>query len=775
MSHRPPGYLAWPLPAAGGAIAGTLLQRLLGAVAGGETSPPALLLPTVLVVSALAVGALVLASRLRRGRRRAGLAGVRLAPLALGPLALGPLALALVAGVAAGGRYLAWESRPNPAQPYLGHETVWHGRYDGAVFRSDEPVPASFKLVSLVEPPGGRLTLKATAEPAPGRRNPGGFDYAAYLRRRGIAGQLFVAEVLESVPLPGARQRLERGVRAGLDAEAGALLSALTLGLKDDLGHELEESFARAGMAHLLALSGLHFGVLLGSAALLLRRVGRLRDPLLLLLVGGFVLLVGPAPSVVRAALMAGAYLSATLLGVGRLEALPVLSLAALAALLLQPQMLFDLSFQLSYLALIGLIIFTGPLAALAGRRRIPGGRFVSSGLAASVAAQLPSLSLVAGTFGMVPLFSPLTNLVAIPLSGLLVPLGFAAGLLGLVSERLAALVNLPTQLLADLLTGVARLADALPAVAWAEIGWLGHLCWAACVLALALFLRRRLGPRQLLLVVLAAGGSTTVAGGAARPPDVWFLDVGQGDATLIRLPGRYEVLIDGGGSPFSDDDVAERIVLPALRALDVDELELVIATHPDADHVEGLFTVLQRLPVANLVTGPAAPGNALDDELRALAAERGVSVHVATRGEAIVLGRHGEAVLEVLHPPAGGGGGSANEESVVLLLRYRGVPAVLLLADVGSVTERQLALGRVAVLRVGHHGSRFSTSPELLYAIAPPLAVISVGRNNYGHPHPDVLQRLAVAGVVVRSTAAVGALRLDLAQPARLSTLGGE
>ena len=765
-------FVPWPLPGAVGAVVGISAARLLGSLGAGASlaSTVAILAGAMLVIVTL-VSALL---------------GCRLRPPPM-------LLLASIAALLAGGRYLAWQAGPNPAVEYFGIEREWRGRFDGVVFRADLPVRASFKLVAVVEPPVGYLALSALAERAPGKRNPGGFDYAAYLRRRGIDGQLFVEEVIEAEPRPGALQLLERGVKAGLDPEHGALVSALTLGLKDDLGEELQESFTRAGMAHLLALSGLHFGVLLGAVALVLRGFGHLRDYLLLLLIIGFVMLVGPAPSVLRAAVMAGAYLIARVLGVGKLEPSVVLALAGLIALLLQPQMLFDLSFQLSYLALLGLIGFTEQLTALglaavgrvrgsplssvgvgsfAGRsgvRALPVGfggraiRFVTTGVAASVAAQLPSLSLVAGSFGLVPLFSPLTNLLAIPLSATLVPLGFAAGVLGLISERLAWLVNRPTVVVAGLVTGLARLSDSLPAITWAEIGWLGHLCWAVAITALALFLRRRLRLRQLLLVVIVAGGSAAIAGPLAPPPDVWFLDVGQGDAALIRLPGRYEVLIDAGGSPFSDDDVGERVVLRALRALDVDELELVVATHPDADHVEGLFTVLERLPVATLVTSPAAPGNALDDNLRAIAARRGVAVHVATRGERLIIGRKGEAVLEVLHPPAGGGGGSANEESVVLLLRYRGVAAVLLLADVGAVTESELALGRVAVLRVGHHGSRFSTSPALLRATAPPLAVISVGKNNYGHPHPSVLQRLAEAGVAVSSTAEVGAVRFDL------------
>src|SRR5690606_6504709 len=247
-----------------------------------------------------------------------------------------------------------------------------------------------------------------------------------------------------------------------------------------------------------------------------------------------------------------------------------------------------------------------------------------------------------------------------------------AAGLLGLAWPPLATAVNAVTGPLVAALTRLAHAGARLPAVPWSEVGWLGHLCWAVAVAALALVVRRRLRASRALAVLLVAGAVPYAVGSPTPPPDVWFLDVGQGDAALVRLGGRYEVLIDGGGTPFSDHDVGERVVVPALRALDVDELEVVVATHADADHVEGLLGVLREVPVGALVTGPPRPGVALDDELRALAAERGVQVHVAARGEALVVGRRGEARLEVLHPPVGAAS-SLNEGAVVPLLRLRG------------------------------------------------------------------------------------------------------
>ncbi len=704
----------------------------------------------------------------------------------LGSTRLRPWLVAAAALLAGAARHEAWEARPDPVAPLIDQELTWRGSYDGVWFRATAPVAARLALVAREEPPTGDLELVGTARRAPGRRNPGGFDYAAYLSRRGVSAQLFVADLRSAAPREGLRRRLARGVRAGLEPGAAGLMEAMTLGVRDGILEEDRDAFGRAGLAHVLALSGLHFGVLLAAADRALRRLGARRRPLLALLTLAFVAVVGPSPSVVRAAAMALSAVLSMASGVGRVRPWPVLALAACASLLLQPQMLFDLSFQLSYLALAGLLLFAAPLARLLGA---PGPRddplsvaapsptgggvrrrtldFAARALAASVAAQLPSVSLVAGAFGSVPVLSPLVNLVGVPLSAVVVPLGFAAGLLGLVWEPLAAAVNLVTGPLVASLTWLAHLGASLPSVGWPQVSWLGHLCWAVAVAALALALRRRLRASRALAVLLVAGAVPYAVGAPAPAPDVWFLDVGQGDAALLRLGGRYEVLIDGGGTPFSDYDVGEGVVVPALRALDVDELEVVVATHPDADHVEGLVSVLREVPVGTLVTGPPQAGVALDAELRAEAAERGVAVHVAARGEALVVGRRGEARLEVLNPPAGAGG-RGNEDSVVVLLRLGGRAVGLFLGDAGAVTERELAVPRVYVLKVGHHGSRYGTTDELLWAARPRLAVISVGENGYGHPHPSVLERLAAHGVPVVTTREAGAVRVPLGGAAR-------
>ncbi len=724
--------MPWALPLAAGVVVGVLAagaRPALGVVAGGAT-----------------------------------LVGAWLRPGVARPL----LVLFAFGALAGGGRSWVWQSRPDRVGPLVGQRRVYGGASDGRVLRLDDPRGVRLALVPAGAVPAGRVRVRGEIVRASGRRNPGGFDYAGYLARRGIEGELLVRSVVTVRPRSRVIDRFRRGATRGLGPSQAALMEAMTLGVREDLG-ELRGRFAAAGLAHVLALSGLHVGVLVAALGRALAGLGRRRYPVLAAATVGYVALVGPSPSVVRAAVMVLAGLAGLAAGHGRIQAWPSLALAATVSMLVAPAQLADASFQLSYLAVVGMLVFVPPFARrLADPVPPTAGRWaprrlVLPSLLASTAAQLPSLSLVAGSFGRVPLASPLVNLVAIPLAGLLVPLGFLSAAVGAVAPPAAALLNHAIGPLASLLLVLADVGARLPHLTWGEVQPLGHGCYALALVALALAAHGILRPWRALLVVLCAGSVSAAVPPDHAPPEVVFLDVGQGDATLVRLPGRLEVLVDGGGTPFSSRDLGADVVLPALRALGVRALDVVVATHPDLDHVEGLVTVLERVPVGVLVMGPRWPGAAIDRRLRAVAKAHGIPVHRAVRGERLLLGRGRQsAEIDVLHPglrPLP----TTNENSVALLLRYGGAPQVLMLGDAPAGVERTLAVPHVPVLKVAHHGSRFSTSAELLAAARPKLAVISVGANHYGHPNPGVLERLSRSGAAIASTLDGGALRLPL------------
>lgn len=677
------------------------------------------------------------------------------------PLAVlaGPPGIVFGVGTVAGvARMSSWKARPDPLVELVGTDVMLSGWSDGRTLALDAPAGARVALVPAGEVRTGWVQVRGTLATPPGKRNPGGFDLHGYLKRRGITAQLFWEEVVDARPVRPLRDRLVAAATRGLPPREAALVAAMTFGVRDDLG-DLRGIFAAAGLAHVLALSGLHVGVLIGALAWITRGLGPRRDPILLGLLAGFVLLVGPTPSIVRAAGMVGAVLVVRWQGGGRLEPWTAFSLAAVATLVWQPAWLFDVSFQLSYLAVLGLLVFMTPFLRWWRAQRLPWWHprtLLAGGIGATLSAQLPMGSLLMSQFGEVPLFSPVVNIVGLPLATALVPLGFGAAVAGSIWPPLGHALNLLAQPVAFSLVRLAEIGATWPSLAWGEIAASDHAVYAVAIVALALMAHGRLAWWRAACVALPVLVYALIP---PALPEIVVLDVGQGDSVLVRLPGRQEVLIDGGGTPFSDFDPGERIVVPALRALGVDELEIVVATHTDTDHIEGLPAVLRAIPAQHLVAGHPDPQAQTWVDLVTAAEETGADVRLVRRGERWILGN---AEFRVLHPetiPIG----AANEDSVVLLFVWKGRPVALFPGDISANVERTLAVPQVPLLMVAHHGSRHSTSIELLRAARPDRAVISVGRNRYGHPSAEVLGRLEQYSVGVGVTKSDGALRFSV------------
>lgn len=678
-------------------------------------------------------------------------------------------------------RASAREARPEPLAPLTGRTVELAGRSDGRLLRLTVPRGEVVALRPIGEVPRGRVRVRGRLRAARGLRNPGGFHERAWLRRRGGSHVLQVARVrpLATSPPPRGRadgttgpggspalptaaaasfrDRVRSALVGNLPPEEALLMRALVLGEREEAG-DLRDVFARAGLAHLLALSGLHLGVLAGAAGLLLAPLGPARWAMVAGLAVAFAIWIGPTPSLIRAAAMTAALGISAAVGAGRPHAFAALALAAAGTLTMRPDWLGDVSFQLSYGSLLGILALGAPLA-----RRFGTGRpswhplvWVPAGLAVSASATLATLPWTLSTFGEVPVLGPVVNLPALPLASLLVPLGLGAGFLGALWPPLAGPLLAVASPCASLLLAVADAGAHGPTAHWGEVAAVGRALWVLALAPWAWVVRGRLKPWRALCVTACATAASLVTPSPHPPTELVVLDVGQGDAFLLRLPGRREVLIDGGGTPFSDYDVGAGVVVPALRALGVDELELVVASHADADHVEGLATVLREMPALALAYGHAAPGRRAWDELVAVARARDVLLLPLRRGARIEMG---EATLHVLHPTERRRG-EINEDSVALRVEWRGRSWALLLGDVGARTEREFAIPPTPLLVAPHHGSGHSTSARLLAGATPETVAVSVGTNRYGHPSVDVLERVRAVGAAIRRTDEEGALR---------------
>jgi len=424
------------------------------------------------------------------------------------------------------------------------------------------------------------------------------------------------------------------------------------------------------------------------------------------------------------------------------------------------------------------MLTFGATAALLEGARRVTPGRTVFGWLLASVAAsfaaEIALLPISAWTFSRVTSAGLLLNLAAVPLMALVQVGGILVSCLADVD-----LVARPAGWLAYVasaaLVGSARLVEVAP--------WLTTrvpppplvvLAAYYAGLAVALFsggVRRACGMAVVLASTLAivSGQPAGWLSDAAAPGRlrVTMFDVGQGDATLIELPDSSRVLVDAGGTPFGNStfDVGSRVLAPALWARGIRRLDTLVITHGDPDHIGGAAAVIGDFAPAQLWEGvPVLRHWPLQNILRD-ASDAGV--HLARRyaGDAW---QAGAARVRVLHPPAPDWERPRvrNDDSIVLEIVYGDI-AVLLLGDVGAAVERallpQLTPARHRVLKVGHHGSRTSTSQELLDHWRPQIAVISCGRaNTFGHPAPEVLRRLASIGARIYRTDRDGQVTIE-------------
>ncbi len=640
---------------------------------------------------------------------------------------------------------------------------------------------------------GNRIQADSTYMGFGKARNAGNFDEENYYRSMGISGKFRLQKKgkieIKDASFDAGRQwlfeirRKIRGIFQSIlerDAEKAGIFSAIVLGDRSQVESDVKSLYQKNGIAHILAVSGLHISLIGMGLFKILRK--QFYVPVSAILSGSvmvlFCILSGGSASAIRATTMFLLRMTAAMRG-KTFDLLTGLSFAGLLLLLTNPLYLTNSAFLLSFGAILGLAL---PGHAAEGLLSLQNSAVKA--FFASLSVFLMTAPILMSVYYEISLFSILLNLAVIPLMSLILGSGILGGISGLLSLALARFaIGLGTYLL-SFVEILCRILDYLPFLVFitgkpsavrvilfyallfggtAVWGWWSRKeragisffrnnpekwkrrCFAGWILLLLFVLFLRIPHRDLLIT---------------------FLDVDQGDGILLEMPSGEVCLIDGGSSSIAD--VGTRRMESALEYCGISEIDYAFVSHTDSDHFSGMLELMEESGAGSIrirhLCLPVFEDNENQTLLLTTARERGIPVTFLSSGMTYSFG---EVRLTCLHPATGRSYSSANAASAVLSLNY-GSFSALFTGDLEAEGEQEL-IHRFSsldhdLLKVGHHGSRDASSSAFLEAVSPQLAVISAGvRNQYGHPHKEVLERLKACGAQIYLTAEKGQIQVKV------------
>lgn len=649
---------------------------------------------------------------------------------------------------------------------------------------------------------GSAVRFKARFKEPVDYRNGGGFSWRRHLAARGIGAVASVsgAEWLIAEPpsYPGVlsrmRQRLDTAIAGTKPQAAAGVLRALVTGRRDAVEEDVRLSFQGTGLAHLLAISGLHVGYIALFIFLCARFVAGRWTRLLLHVpvqkiaavftlpcLWGFIVMVGAPLSAVRAGIMLSVYLVGVLLA-RRQNLVVTLAIAALIIVAIDPLAVFEISFQLSFVSVLAIILIAPRLLAFVTPWFSEHTEWYWRLLwracqlaAVTFAATIGSAPLVAYHFNLITGMGLIANLIAVPWMGVVVmPLAMIASITTFAWPWLATTLLWPAAAWSVnvMLMGAHLLAAATSSsvVHAAPSTFEVFMIYAA--LALIVFWRvipyRRIAFVFVVVPLVLDAGWWHVRPLMTNKLEMTFLDVGQGEATFVRFPGGTTWLIDGGGKHGSAFDVGKNVVVPALLRKGIHSVDQLVLSHPHHDHYRGLAAVAEYFHPKLLWTNGFEPPEVEQeewDEFEERLQAVGVDTIIVARGDTPV--EVGGVKVEILYPDDSLPRDiEVNDTSLVMKLTYNDV-SILFTGDLEKGGEETLLANgddlSATVLKVGHHGSDTSSTREFITAVKPTIAVISVGQlNPYGMPDRAVLERFRLFGTQIYRTDYHGAITVS-------------
>ena len=623
-------------------------------------------------------------------------------------------------------------------------------------------------------PVGGKITLPS------GIRNPGSFDYRSYLAQKNISALLITndfeaKEWLNNIDTKYRkdnllinigrilRQKIIVTINKVLPKQQAALLNGMLIGYTQDLGKEVEDIFRDAGLSHIMAVSGANVAFIVLPILFICKKL-KIPRTISNVFAGTtvlvFVCITGFDASIVRAAIMAWIVLLAQVL---RRDAdiYNSLGLSALIILLINPFNLFNIGFLLSFSATLGIVLFYKNIEKVIPKA-IP--KIIRETAAATIAAQLGVTPVTVYFFNNFSVVSLLSNILVVPMTGIVTVLGLVMAIVGQISEVMARLIGYINCSLLSLILIITKWCSSFP---WSNIKVITPtiLFIIMYYLFVVFFLcykpykniKLKLSSYMVLTLVVSCIYVFSIIFNSAM--EIWFIDVGQGDACLIKTPSGYTALIDGG------ERDGEDLIIPFLFDMRVHKLDMVIATHGHKDHIYGLIDVLENFKVKTLVI-PSLNDEGQFTPIIDKAKEKNIEIKRVSMGDE--LGLNHEVSIKAILPKntIKVDKDNWNNNSLIVKVDY-GSSSFLFTGD-AEINEIEQLLDtnfklNCDVIKVPHHGSPNGYCQELLMRVNPKAAIISVGKNNFGHPDEGVLKNYSSNNIEVLRTDLFGCIRMKV------------
>lgn len=609
-------------------------------------------------------------------------------------------------------------------------------------------------------------------------RNYKGYNYKQYLKTKKIIGtvELEKAKILKSSNgsfIHNIQKYIKDTINGTLTDEEGNLLLAILLGDKDKLSEDIQESFKTSNLSHMLAVSGAHVSYIILGLTYVLQNsiIGKKNGKIVcifFLLV--FMAITNFTPSVTRACIMAVLTLFSGIV-YRKSNVYTNISVAALITLIFNPYSLLDLGFQLSYGGTIGIIIFIKRIQEKKSNSKVV--NYIKQMALVSIYANIIIIPIMMYHFNTVSLTFIISNIMASPILGIIVINGFLFIITSITVKPLIRLIAIFIKPILSILIKISQICSKLPFSNILVVT--PYMFNVISYYAIILYCIKSKKNNKckiiicLLIVLILINFIIYIFPQKLR---IFFIDVGQGDSTLIITPDKKTVLVDGGGS--DSFDVGEKVLLPYLLDRRILKVDYVLISHFDTDHCGGILTIMEKVKVKNIIISEQAEHSENYERFKKLMIHKKIRLIEVKKGDKIKIGRYSE--FKILFPTSRLlSENPLNNNSIVAQFNYNNFK-MLFTGDIEKLAEQQIlktekAEIRADILKVAHHGSKTSSIPEFIKAVRPKIALIGVGKNNtFGHPNQQTIKNLENIKCRIYRTDLQGEIIIKIDQKGRMN-----